>query len=150
MKASQRCCGSGSRRCGPCFRYCRWFVVTPRCTPLASVHQRYVPRPQVTLAAAICRIKSLSSCARRGLPVDFDFQRQKSRNPLRCHRSRVSGLTITRAPRHTNSLLSCTIIHRVELSARRGLILRSWNSTPCFRRKRLSAARARCERAALA
>jgi len=30
------------------------------------------------------------------------FPRQRRRNPLRCQRMKVSGLTFTRAPRHKN------------------------------------------------
>src|SRR6516164_6787003 len=33
----------------------------------------------------------------RGLPTGRDFQRQRRRNPLRCQRMNVSGLTFTRA-----------------------------------------------------
>jgi hypothetical protein len=80
--------------------------------------------------------------------VGLDFQRQKSRNPLRCQRSSVSGFTLTSALRHWNIRLRVAIIHRVESSARRGLAFRSWKSASCFRRKRFSAARALRERAA--
>ena len=53
--------------------------------------------PQVGFSAAISRIRSRRFLGKRGLPVGFDFQRQKSRNPLRCQRMSVSGLTFTSA-----------------------------------------------------
>ena len=57
--------------------------------------------PQVGFSAAISRISCRRSLGKRGLPVGFDFQRQNSRNPLRCHRMSVSGFTFTSAPRHS-------------------------------------------------
>jgi hypothetical protein len=74
--------------------------------------------------------------------VGFDFQRQNSRNPLRCQRMNVSGLTTTSDVRQSNSRLTVTISHLVASSARCGLILRSWKGASCFRRNRFSAAKA--------
>src|SRR5262249_47738782 len=82
------------------------------------------------------------SLGKRGLPVGLDFQRQNSRNPLRCHRMSVSAFTFTSELPHGNIRLRVAIIHRAESSARRGLTFRSWNSASCLRRKRFSAARA--------
>jgi hypothetical protein len=98
--------------------------------------------PQIGFSAAIFQIRSRRSLGKRGLPVGLDFQRQKSRNPLRCQRSSVSGFTLINASRHWNIRLRVAIIHRVESLARRGLTFRSWKSASCFRRKRFSAARA--------
>jgi hypothetical protein len=82
---------------------------------------------------ATFHISSRRSLAKRGLPVVLDFQRQKSRNPLRCQRSTVSGFTFTSASRHWNIQLRLAIIHLVESSARRGLTFRSWKSASCLR-----------------
>jgi hypothetical protein len=82
--------------------------------------------PQETLSAAICRINSRRFCGRRGRPDGFDFQRQKSRNPLRCQRMNVSDLTFTSALRHGNIRPKVAIDQRVASFARRGLTLRSW------------------------
>src|SRR5262249_28786277 len=69
-------------------------------------------------------------------------------NPLRCQRMSVSAWTFTSAPRHGNMRLSVAIIQRVESLARRGLTLRSWQSTSFLRKKRFSAAKAPRECAA--
>ena len=98
--------------------------------------------PQVGFSAPISRISCRSCLGRRGLPASFDFQRQESRNPLRCQRISVSGLTFTSASRHWSIRLRVAIIHRVESSARCGLTFRSWKSANCFRRNRFSAANA--------
>ena len=103
--------------------------------------------PQLGFSADILRINSWRLLGKRGLPVGFDFQRQNSRNPLRCQRTSVSAWTATSAPRQSNRRLSAAIIHRVESSARLGLTLRSWKRANCFRRNRFSADRALRERA---
>ena len=54
--------------------------------------------------------------ARRGRPVGFDFQRQNSWNPMRCHRMSVSGFTFTSASR--------------QLNIRLGVAATEWNSRP--------------------
>ena len=107
-----------------------------------STRWRCVPRPRSDSQRPSLGSTRRRSLARRGRPVGFDFQRQNSRNPLRCHRMSVSGFTFTSASRHWNIRLRVAIIHRVESSARRGLTFRSWNSASCLRRKRFSAARA--------
>ena len=50
------------------------------------------------------------------------FHRQNKRNPLRCQRMSVSGLTTTRASRQSNRRLRTAISHLVELVARRGFV----------------------------
>lgn len=62
----------------------------------------------------------------------LDLQRQRRRNPLRCHQMNVSGFTITSALRHWNIRLRVAIIPRVESSARRGLTFRPWKRAICF------------------
>src|SRR5215831_20985031 len=81
-------------------------------------------------SAAISRISRRISFARQGRPVGLDFQRQNSRNPLRCQRMNVSALMFTREPRHGNIRLRMTIRKRAESLARRGLTLRSWKRAP--------------------
>jgi len=67
---------------------------------------------------AIWRINAWMSFGRRGLPTGRDFHRQNRRNPLRCHRINVSGLTTTKALRQSNHWLRKLINQRVESSAR--------------------------------
>ena len=100
------------------------------------------PCPHVGFSAAISRISFRRSLGRQGLPVGFDFQRQQIRNPLRCQRMSVSGLTLTSAPRQANHRLRVAISQRVESSARRGLRWRSWNRASRFRKNRFSATNA--------
>jgi len=102
--------------------------------------------PQVGFSAAISPMSLRRSLGIRGLPTGRDFQRHNRRNPFRCQRMNVSGLTFTRASRHENMRPRITISSLVESSARCGLTFRSWNSASCFRRKRFSAARARRDR----
>lgn len=71
--------------------------------------------------------------------MGFDFQRQNSRNPLRCQRMKVSGLTTISDIRQSNSRLTVTISHLVASSARCGLTFLSSKSASCFRRNRFSA-----------
>src|SRR5215467_10520200 len=51
--------------------------------------------PQVGFSAAISRMSLRRCVGICGLPTGRDFQRQKRRNPLRCQRRKVSGLTFT-------------------------------------------------------
>ena len=61
--------------------------------------------PHVGFSVAIWRIKARRSFGRRGLPRGRDFHRQNKRNPLRCQRINVSGLTTTKALRQSNHWL---------------------------------------------
>jgi hypothetical protein len=54
------------------------------------------PCPHVKFSLAISAINSRMFRGRRGLP-GFDFQRQNSWNPRRCHRIRVCGRTMANA-----------------------------------------------------
>lgn len=82
----------------------------------------------------------------RGRPRGLDFQRQNRRKTFRCHRMRVSGLTMVGASRYTNSLESHTRVNLVAGFTRRGLTLRSRYKANYLRRKRFSAARAHRDR----
>jgi hypothetical protein len=56
--------------------------------------------PQSRLSREIWAMSSLTSAGRRGRPIlPWDLQVQYSRQPLRCQRSTVSGLTINRCRR---------------------------------------------------
>jgi len=55
--------------------------------------------PQVGFSLAIWRINAWMFFGSRGLPPGRDFHRQNRRNPLRCQRISVSGLTTTKALR---------------------------------------------------
>src|SRR5713101_6521298 len=125
---SQHCFGSGSRRGPPLFRY---FPTVPGETRIPEFHLQFVGNAFLSPDGIFGghfpdQIPKVSGQA--SLPVGWDFQRQNSRNPLRCQRSSVSAFTFTSASRHGNIRLRVTIIHRVESSARRGLTFRSWSA----------------------
>src|SRR6266851_4320578 len=90
---SQRCFGSGSRRGPPLFRYFPTVRGDTRIPSFIFSSLAMRSSPQMGFSAAIFRIRSRRSPGKRGLPVGWDFQRQKSRNPLRCQRSSVSAFT---------------------------------------------------------
>src|SRR5260370_34265075 len=90
---SQRCFGSGSRRGPPLFRYFPTVRGETRIPSFIFSSLAMRSSPQMGFSAAIFRIRSRRSPGKRGLPVGLDFQRQKSRNPLRCQRSSVSAFT---------------------------------------------------------
>src|SRR5215831_13571930 len=147
-KVSHRCWGPGVRTGPPT---CKYFSTVRGETRIPSFNCNSLAMrssAHVTFSTAICRINCRRFFDKPGLPVGLDFQRQNSRNPLRCQRMSVSAWTCTRAPRHGNMRLSVAIIQRVESLARRGLTLRSWKSASCLRRNRFSAAKARREYAA--
>ena len=77
-----------------------------------------------------------------GRPRGRDFHRQNKRNPFRCQRMKVSGLTTRSAGRQAKSLPRAAITNRIESVARRGFALRSSNRASCLRRNRFSAAKA--------
>src|SRR5215831_15229469 len=134
-KVSHRGWGSGVRTGLPT---CRYFSTVRGETRIPSFSFNSLAMrssPQVTFSAANCRINCRRFFGKPGLPVGFDFQRQNSRNPLRCQRMSVSAWTFTSAPRQGNMRLSVAITQRVESLARRGLTLRSWKSASCLRRK---------------
>src|SRR6266478_3509706 len=49
---------------------------------------------------------TISMCTDFLVGTAFDFHLQNSRKPFRCHRMKVSGLTMVRASRHANRLES--------------------------------------------
>ena len=95
----------------------------------------------LTMLAISCR----SSWGIRGRPAR-DFHFQNSRNPFRCHRIRVSGLTMVKACRHSKNVASSAMVKRTASVARLGLFFRSRYKASCFRRNRFSAASALRER----
>src|SRR6516164_7662432 len=145
-KVSQRCFGSGVRIGPSLWRYLPTVRGETSMVSLSFNSLAMRSSPQVGFSAAISRMSLRRSLGIRGLPTGRHFQRQKRRNPLRCQRRKVSGLTFTRASRQENMRPRMTIISRVESWARCGLSLRSWNKASCLRRKRFSAASARRDR----
>ena len=88
-----------SARVAYCASTCPQCVVRPGSRVLVSGRwQRSWPHE--ILSVAIRRIKFRRSLGRRGRPSGLDLQRQKIRNPRRCQRMSVSGLTLTSAFRH--------------------------------------------------
>src|SRR5207249_4320946 len=87
-----------------------------------------------------------TSAGTRGRPLDRDFHFQNSRNPLRCHRINVSGLTTVKASRHSKYLERYASVKRIGSVALRGFLFRSTYSTSCLRRNRFSAASAEADR----
>ena len=98
--------------------------------------------PHVRFARAMALISWRNSAGTGGRPRGFDLQRQNSRNPVRCHRSSVSGCTIVSNRRQSTRRDNATSAIRVASSARQGFACRSRYSANCFLRKRFSAARA--------
>ena len=94
--------------------------------------------PHNGFSVAILRIRLRSSSGIGGRPA-LHFQRQKIRQPSRCHRTTVDGLTLTTASRQSKSLENTAKLTRVAWSTRRGLIPRSIYRASCLRRTRFSA-----------
>ena len=55
--------------------------------------------PQIGFSAAILRMSCRRLFGSRGRPRGLDFHRQNRRNPFRCQRMKVSGLTTSSAGR---------------------------------------------------
>jgi len=88
--------------------------------------------PHVRFAAAISAINCRRSAGTRGRPCGRDFHRQNKRNPLRCQRMSVFGLTTVMSWRQSISRDNAMSVSRVASSARRGLTCRSrYNATAC-------------------
>src|SRR3974390_2319472 len=73
-------------------------VVWPIVMPSLSSSPWILGAPQSGLARLMSRISALMSTGSFGRPPgDFDLHRQYQRNPARCQRITVSGLTIAKA-----------------------------------------------------
>jgi hypothetical protein len=81
--------------------------------------------PQVVLLMAVSRMSFCKAAGIRGRPRGRDFHFQKRRNPLRCQRIKVSGLTIVRASRQSKKRDSRANVKRTPSVAYRGSIFRS-------------------------
>jgi hypothetical protein len=82
--------------------------------------------PHEGLLRTIWAISCRSSWGIRGGP-GRDSHFQNSRNPFRCHRIRVSGLTMISACRHSKNLASSAMVKRTASVARLRLFFRSRN-----------------------
>jgi hypothetical protein len=84
-------------------RLCRAMYLATEVWPTSVPSLRSSPwmrgAPQKGFAKLISRISCRNSRATLGRPGRRDFQRQKLRNPARCHRTIVSGRTIVTASR---------------------------------------------------
>src|SRR5437660_6096789 len=78
--------------------------------------------------------------------VDSEYCDCARRDPLRCHRIKVSGLTTVRASRQSKTLARWASAKRIELVALRGFFCRSAYRASCLRRNRFSAASAEEDR----
>ena len=76
---------------------------------------------------------------RPGLPGRRERRRQYVRQPWRCHRSTVSGLTMRREVRQPLNQRHAKIQKRRSASPRRGRGMRRCRTSSCCRRQRLSA-----------
>ena len=98
MNVSHRWLGSGCR-----FRCRRIYLPTVRgetLIPSFSLSSLAIRSSlQVMLSAAMARMSSRIFLGSGGRPDGFDLYRQNNRNPFRCQRIIVSGLTTTRASR---------------------------------------------------
>ena len=77
--------------------------------------------PQVGFARAMATISRCRSTGMVGRP-GRDFPRQNSRQPWRCHRISVSGLTTVRSARQSRNRERMSSAARVDALARRGLV----------------------------
>jgi hypothetical protein len=77
-------------------------------------------------ARLILRMRSMASRDREGRPCGWRlFQFQYSRNPRRCQAITVSGLTITRADRHSRQSCESQIHRNLSEAVRRTLCSRA-------------------------
>jgi hypothetical protein len=108
-----------------------------------ELHKEFGGNPllaQVRFAAAILRMSCCKSAGIGGRPGARDLHRQNNRNPCRCQRMSVSGLTTVSRRRQSRNRDSATSVTRVASSARCGFAWRSTYNANCFRRNTFSAA----------
>ena len=86
------------------------------------------------------RMRATTSGARRGSrgPLERDFRRQKSRNPSRCHRSTVSGLTSSKAWRHRRWRLASSTSRPRSWTRKAGRLTPREATMSCCRRSAFS------------
>jgi len=95
--------------------------------------------PHAGFSLAINRMSDLMFLGTAGRPRRRDFHRQSRRNPARCQRMKVAGLTIARASRQSNRRDSQTKASLVHGSGRRAFDFRSRYNASWRRRNRISA-----------
>jgi len=102
----------------------------------------------VGFSATMRKIRSRTSLLIRFLPKAFrwrEIQFQYKRNPARCQRTTVSGVTITRACFHCSHRRLTTTQNRRSRRASLGLGFRRCTAKSCWRRARFSSRRSRRE-----
>jgi hypothetical protein len=99
-------------------------TITRPQAPSDTLHRPDGPRPRSGLPAPWRRSAAADRSQLSGRP-GRDFQRQNSRQPWRCHRISVSGLTTVRSARQSRNWERRTSAMRVDASARRGFVRRS-------------------------
>jgi len=94
------------------------------------------------------RMSVTTSGARRGSrgPARRDFRRQNNRNPSRCHRRTVSGLSTSRAWRHWERKLARSTIRPRSWVRRTGRLRAREATMSCWRRSTFSATSSARER----
>ena len=110
-----------SRRFGMYFRTVRGDTRRPSFSNSSLVMRSW---PHVGFSRAIWRMSARNSSGIGGRP-GCDFQRQKRRNPWRCHRVKVSGVTTASVCLQSHQRLSQTRAKRVAFVGRFGLTSRS-------------------------
>jgi hypothetical protein len=102
--------------------------------------------PQVGFSATIRNIKSRTSLGIRFLPIAWralEIARQYRANPVRCHRTTVSGLTTTRACFQPDQNLRSRTQKSLSDTASRGLGCLRFKTASCCRKTRFSSRRLR-------
>jgi hypothetical protein len=127
---------------GPRRRY-RWTEALLTATPSFCSSPRIRSAPHRGLSRAIIAIRSRTSAVTRGRPTGArDRQRQNSRQPRRCQRTTVSGVTTSRCRRQSlRARRTSTQKSRSRARRRERLRVGRVRIASCWRSRRFSAIR---------
>ena len=109
-----------------CFMYLLTVRESTKMPSLSDSSSAIRPSPQLGFCSAIVLMRARRFLGNGGRPADRDFHRQNNRNPARCQRTNVLGLTIASACAQGKNRLKTT---RATLAAgvgRRRRTFRSW------------------------
>ena len=140
-KASQRLAGSGSL--GARFIQ-REIVLSETSKPSIRSSPWMRGAPQVEFSATIRKIRSRTSLEIRLLPtcsLTLEISFQYRRNPARCQRTTVSGVTTMRACFHLDQNRLTATQKSLSTNASRGLGCRRFRTASCWRSARFSKTR---------
>src|ERR1043166_8783074 len=107
----------------PCFRYLPMIRESTNRPSLSESSSAIRSSPQLGFSCAIFTMSVRRFLGSGGRPACRDLQRQNRRNPARCQRTNVSGLTIARALAQGKNRLSITKANFAAEFGRRDLAL---------------------------